>query len=305
MLPFFRGEGDVVAQGHVSEFAQDSAAIAHQLRRRRPNRQVARRWRVDQHQQQEVDARFDTNLRYEYWDARAPEGAHIAASRSRLGLKYDWRNRFSAFVEPQFAVVTALTDNASGAAALYGADTESGAGETNSALKIAQLWLEVKPSHAPRLRIGREAINTGTLTTYPETEWAYLKKARLSQRLVGTVDWRHGARAYDGISGLLKLAGSDLHLFVAQPTIGEFPIRSSYEQQKDIMVGAADLTLRRGVGTENVQPTGFLLGYADSRDPSGVAGLFSDIRIFTLGGSVLGVYPTPGGRFDALLWGAY
>ena len=100
----------------------------------------------------------------------------------------------------------------------------------------------------------------GTQTTYPEAEWAYLKKARLSQRLVGTVGCTHGARAYNGISGLLKLAGSDLHLFAAQSTTGEFAIRGGYEPQKHMMVGAADLTLRRGVGTENVEATGFLLG---------------------------------------------
>ena len=161
------------------------------------------------------------------------------ASRSRLGLKYDWRNAFSLFGEAQFALVTGLTENASGAAGLYRANMESGMGDTNSALKVAQLWLDVK-SETVKVRIGRQAINMGTLTTYPEADWKYLKKARVSQRLVGTVGWTHGVRSYDGVSGLFKLAGTDLHVFAAQPTTEVFAIRTSYEQQKDVLVGAAE-----------------------------------------------------------------
>ena len=57
------------------------------------------------------DVRFNSHLRYEYWDARAPEAENFVASRSRLGLKYDWRNAFSLFGEGQFALVSGLSEN--------------------------------------------------------------------------------------------------------------------------------------------------------------------------------------------------
>lgn len=251
-----------------------------------------------------LDVRFNTHLRYEFWDARAPETEDFVASRSRLGLKYDWQNTFSLFGEAQFALVTGLTDNASGAAAVYRADTEGGMDDTNSAVKVTQLWLDAQ-SETAKLRIGRQVISMGTLTTYPEADWTYLKRARLSQRLVGPVGWTHGMRSYDGASGLFKLAGADLHVFAAQPTTGVFAIRTGYEQQKDVLVGAADLTVRRGTAMENTEMTAFILGYSDTREPADIAGLSGDIRIYTLGGSLLGVYPMQSGRLDALLWGAY
>ena len=250
------------------------------------------------------DVRFNTRLRYEYWDARAPEAENFVASRSRLGLKYDWRNAFSLFGEGQFALVTGLSENANGAAAVYRADTKGGMDDTNSALKVTQLWLEAR-SETAQGRLGRQIINMGTLTTYPEADWKYLKRARLSQRLVGTVGWTHGMRSYDGVSGLFKLTGTDLHVFAAQPTTGVFAIRTGYEQQKDVLVGAADLTVRRGTAMENTEMTAFILGYSDTRDPADIAGLSGDIRIYTLGGSLLGIYPMQSGRFDALLWGSY
>lgn len=252
-----------------------------------------------------LDVRFDTLLRYEYSDARAPEAEDFVGSRSRLGLQYGKGKAFSLFGEIQYALVTGLSDNANAASALYRADTATGMGDTNDALKVSQLWAELSPLATAKLRLGRQPINMGSLTTYPEADWNYLRRGRLSQRLVGTTGGTYGVRAYDGLSGLVQFNGYDLHLFAAQPTTGVFAIRSGLEQQKDVLVAAADLTARRGAGWENTEATAFLLGYSDSRDPASVAGLFGDIQVYTLGGSLLGIYPMQAGRWDALLWGAY
>ena len=40
---------------------------------------------------------------------------------------------------------------------------------------------------------------------------------------------------------------------------------------------------------------------AEIVDPAQVAGLFGDIEVYTLGGSMLGVYPVGKGHVDALL----
>ena len=252
-----------------------------------------------------LEVRFDTLLRFEYSDARVPEAEDFVGSRSRLGLHYGNGKPFNLFGEMQYTLVTGLSENANAASALYRGDTASGVADTNSALKISQLWAEVTPLPAARLRLGRQPINMGGLTRYPEADWNYLKQGRLVGRLVGSNPGSYGVRSYDGISSLFNLSGYDLHLFAAQPTTGVFAIRTGLEQQKDVLVAAADLTMRRGTGPENTEATAFLIGYSDTRSPAAVGGLFGDIQVYTLGGSLLGVYPMQAGRLDALLWGAY
>ena len=252
-----------------------------------------------------LDVRFDTLLRFEYSDARAPEAEDFLGSRTRLGLHYGKQKAFGLFGEIQYVLVTGLSENANAASALYRGDTANGMGDTNEALKLSQLWAEVKPLTTASLRLGRQPISMGGVTTYPEAEWNYLKKARLGERLVGRNGGSYGVRSYDGISGLFNLGGYDLHLFAAQPTTGIFAIRTGLEQQKDVLVAAADLTMRRGTGPQNTEARAFLLGYSDTRNPAAVNGLFGDIQVYTLGGSLLGVYPMQTGRLDTLLWGAY
>ena len=252
-----------------------------------------------------LDVRFDTLLRFEYSDARVPEAEDFLGSRTRVGLHYDTGRLFSLFGEIQYALVTGLSENANAASALYRADTASGNGETNEALKVSQLWAEAKPLATARLRLGRQPIRMGSLTSHSETDWKYLKQGRLAERLVGTTAGTYGVRAYDGVSGQFELGGYDLHVFAAQPTTGVFAIRGGLEPQEDVLVAAADLTMRRGTGPENTEAGAFLVAYSDTRNPEDVNGLFGDIRVYTLGVSVLGIYPTRDGRWDALLWGAH
>ena len=96
-----------------------------------------------------------------------------------------------------------------------------------------------------------------------------------------------------------------LHLFVAQPTTGVFVVdNEAYKSNDDIVFGGVDWTAPRGVLLENTEVGAFFIGYSDTRNPAEVAGLFGDIEVYTLGGSLLGVYPVGKGRLDALLLGA-
>ena len=123
-----------------------------------------------------LDVRFDTLLRLEYSDARVPEAEDFLGSRTRLGLHYGKQKAFGLFGEIQYVLVTGLSENANAASALYRGDTASGMGDTNEALKLSQLWAEVKPLTTASLRLGRQPITMGGVTTYPEAEWNYLKK---------------------------------------------------------------------------------------------------------------------------------
>ena len=172
-----------------------------------------------------LDVRFDTLLRFEYSDARVPEAEDFLGSRTRVGLHYDTGRLFSLFGEIQYALVTGLSENANAASALYRADTSSGMGDTNEAMKLSQVWVEARPLATARLRLGRQPIKMGSLTSYSESDWKYLKQGRLAERLVGITAGTYGVRAYDGVTGLFELGGYDLHIFAAQPTTGVFAIR--------------------------------------------------------------------------------
>jgi hypothetical protein len=103
----------------------------------------------------------------------------------------------------------------------------------------------------------------------------------------------------------LGLGGHDVDLFVLEPTTGVFVVDDeAYRRNRDVLVGGIDWTARPGTLLDNSEFGAFFLGYSDGRDPAKVAGLFGDIRVFTLGGHWIGVYPLGPGRVDALFMGA-
>jgi hypothetical protein len=260
------------------------------------------RWSQGDHR---VDLGIATRWRWEYWDARAPASSNMAGGRTRFDGKYTWRDQLSLFAQGQHAYVGGLSAASSGVAAAYRANTPGGDNDHASAVKLSQLWLEWKPTPRSSLRGGRHDINRGTGLKYDEKAWKFLKTTRLSQRLVGTVGWTHGARSYDGGSASVTTDSFYANAFVAQPTTGVFDIDSGYGFQSDVLVGALDLVARRGSWLPNTELAAFFVGFRDHRDPVVVAGLFGDIDVYTLGVQSLGIYPLGPGSLDVTLWLAY
>jgi hypothetical protein len=249
----------------------------------------------------DVDAHF--RYRWEYWKAESNKGTDIHGIRGRIGAGYTWRDRFRVYAQAQVVSLLGMEPGATGAAGLYRAS----AGKSSEwSIDARQLYAELRWDPILFARVGRQDINQGTLIKYAEPHWNYLRQKRMSQRLLGTVDWTNVARSYDAVSALVEpMDGNKLHVFVAQPTTGVFEIAKPYKANTDIITGGFDWTVERDRLLENVEFTGFFTTYHDSRDPMQVAGLFGDIELYTFGASALGVHPCGPGRFDWLLWGAF
>jgi hypothetical protein len=248
---------------------------------------------------------LESRFRQEWWDAHAGSTENFSAFRSRASSKYVWKDVVEAFIQFQDARINGLDSDGSGAGALYYVWGADGSSKTSSQ-RIRQLWLQLEPIENLKLRAGRQDIKLGTEVMYPEANWKYLKVARGSQRLVGTVGWTHAERSNDGLVASYDFGDYLVYAFGARPTTGVFAIDDAYSTQDRITYGGASFTARRGVWIDDTEVRLFGLGYQDSRHIRD--GGLSDNRsvsIYTAGFSLIGVYPVEGGNVDVLLWGAY
>jgi len=247
---------------------------------------------------------FESRYRLESWEAFVSDFDTFHAFRTRVTGTYRYEDRLRLVAQGQHTAVLGLGSDASGAGALYRTSSPSGRADHVTAFDLSQLFVEVVPVSGIWVRVGRELVREGTYVTYPEAPWRFLKARRLSQRLLGTVGWTHGERAYDGVHALVRRGGHALHGFVLEPTTGVFEVEDAYERNRDVLVGGLDYTLERGTWREDTELGAFFVAYRDDRDPDDVVGLFGEIELYTLGARWLGVYPAGPGRVDVLLWGA-
>jgi hypothetical protein len=247
---------------------------------------------------------IEFRYRWENWRAFAPESSDFHGVRTRVGVDYRYKGKVRLFAQAQQTAVLGLSSTASGLGALYRAN--NGNQDNPSSVRPSQLFAQLDPDEGTWIRAGRSYINMGTEVGYEEANWRYLKSKRQAQRLVGSVDWSNGARSNDGLASRVAVGDHVLHLFVAQPTTGVLVVDDeAYRSNDGIVFGGLDWTAPRGVLLENTEVGAFFVGYSDTRNPAEVAGLFGDIEVYTLGGSMLGVYPVGKGRVDVLLWGAF
>jgi hypothetical protein len=247
---------------------------------------------------------LESRFRQEWWDAHASSTENFSAFRSRASGKYVWKDVVEAFIQFQDARLNGLDSNGSGAGGLY--YTWAGMSSKTSSQRIRQVWLQFEPVEDLKLRAGRQDIKLGTEVMYPEGNWKYLKVARGSQRLVGTVGWTHAERSNDGLAASYDLGDYLVYAFGARPTTGVFDVDDAYSTQDRITYGGATFTAKRGVWIDDTEVRLFGLGYEDKRHMRD--GGLSDnrsVNIYTVGFSMIGVRPCGEGNFDYLLWGAY
>ncbi len=253
-----------------------------------------------------VELDLITRFRVEWWDERASSTEDFTALRTRVGLRYHWRDRITAYGQFQDVRLNGLDSNSSGAERLYWLN--SGMNSHASSDRMRQFWLQYAPTEDLWARVGRQDIKLGTEVMYSEANWKYLKVARASQRLVGTVGWSHAERSNDGFAVAYDLGDQHLFLWGARPTTGVFDIDSAYSQQDDIEDGGISWTAKRGAWLEDTEVRLFGIYYDDERKiRDGGLSNNHDFEVYTTGFSILGVRPVAGGPnlFDYLLWGAY
>jgi len=252
------------------------------------------------------DLHFGSRFRWERWEALTNKDDNFYAVRTRIGADYTWKDRIRLFAEGQHTHIFDLDSSASGAAALYRSNAHKAGANSVDGLAVRQLLAEARLDSDNWFRIGRQDLSDGKSIRYEEANWTYLKHGRLAERLIGGVGWTHGERSFDGLSMRMEQEGHVLHLMVAEPTTGVFEIDRMYKRQKDVIFGEMEWTVERGTWLDNTELNGFFNGYVDDRDAGKVIPpYFGKIAVYTLGLSLLGIYPVGPGNIDVIAWGAF
>lgn len=156
---------------------------------------------------------------------------------------------------------------------------------------------------------GRYLLNDGLETLPTDASLKWLKKARISQRLLGAFDYTHVGRSFDGAS--LRYTSAPWNLTVAggRPSAGGFNISANNEVE-DVGVAYAALTVTEPSWLPRSDGRLFYLYYGDDRGlvatdnrPLGARQADSgDIAVHSVGLNFETVQPCGPGEADALMW---
>ncbi len=169
---------------------------------------------------------------------------------------------------------------------------------------------------APTLRIGRFEFNEGQEIQPQDVTLAWLKRERISQRLIGNFGFSHVGRSLDGVHLQRATPRTDVTLVAARPTEGVFQLDGLGELDVELAYLALTRALFPRLAATGPTPRAearlFAIYYQDHRgvlktDNRPVSARSADptgIHIGTFGAHYLQVVRLGPGRADLLLWGA-
>jgi hypothetical protein len=161
------------------------------------------------------------------------------------------------------------------------------------------------------VRVGRMEFNDGSEVTPKNSTLAFVKRDRISQRLLGTFGFSDVGRSIDGGQYTLTRPRLNVTAIGGRPTQGVFQVNGWPELNVNVFYGA--VTGQVGGESHPGEWRVFGLAYDDYRhsavktDNRPMATRGADTRsiaIATYGGHYLQVIETPAGSLDLLLWGA-
>jgi len=260
---------------------------------------------------------YKEEFRSETWDTfdnGAPDrDTDYTFMSSKMRLGFGFNNRLiDAFAQFQWTQLINLPDNAvSGTGALYYAQNNDGRNVGYACL--SQGWIRARvPGHEGfSLRLGRFPYSSGlepnTLSKNKTLQW--LRRLRISRRLIGPFEWTRIGRSYDGIQAAYNSKSWNLTVTAMHPTPGGFYLKRDDAHENgyssnDIDMVAAAVTIKDSV-IQGFDAQAFYYYYNDYR------GLYKDrkgdeIEVNNLGGHLLYNTPRIGpGSFDFLVWGDY
>lgn len=257
-----------------------------------------------------VSAGVNIRLRNELWDTFSRQAAStdntydFFLTRSRGFADISWKNlTFHTMV--QFVTGFNFPENgAFGPGPTY--FVASGNDDYPVELQLAEFSLGLKdiPFQGLYLQGGRIGINDGAEILYGDPKIDWIKKNRLSERLIGTFDWVNIGRRYDG--GIAGYGNKifDLNLFGARVLQGGFDFDDAFEGLDNVVVTGGTLTLKKDSVIPSTEIRVFNYYYFDDRTPAiDVAG--DDLKINTTGASMVGAFKEGPGQLDLLLWFAF
>lgn len=195
-----------------------------------------------------------------------------------------------------------------GPGAVYYANTRQST-QREVHLRRGSLAWKVDPVPGLAVEGGRFFLNDGTETTPTDASLAWVKKARVSQRLIGAFDYTHVGRSFDG--GVLKYDRKPWNLTFTGglPTAGGFNI-SANNHIGDLYILYAAATATEPAWLPRSDLRLFWFYYADDRDVVAVdnrplAARQADgdaIDIHTIGANFAKIWSAGSGEIDVLGW---
>ena len=250
---------------------------------------------------------------------RPPPGATAAgaqryafvANQLRLGVRVVLPHA-EVFVEAQDTRLAGLPDDASlpppignlGTGAVYFANThDREQGETF--LKQGTLTLR---RAGGALTLGRFEYRDGLEVVPADPTLAFVARTRVAERLVGTFDFTHVTRSFDGVRVAWDRPAWNLTGVATRPTMGGFEV--SANRELDVILAGVAATLRRLPFGPPLEARVFWLYYEDDRDALKVddrplpvrAADHDPIVVHSIGGDAIAAVDAGPGIVDLLAW---
>lgn len=233
----------------------------------------------------------------------------FAANVVRFGAVVQ-RQQFSLTLEGQDVSLIDIPSDAAGLGpgGSYYANTAS-EGQHEVHLRRAGLTWNVADVPGLAVEGGRILLNDGAETTPTDVGLAWIKRARVAQRLIGAFDYTHVGRSFDG--GTLRYGHGPWNLTLAggMPTSGGFNV-SANQHLGDVHIAYAAVTATEPTWLPRSDLRLFYFYYDDARDVVATDNRViaerqaddDDIAVHTIGAHFAKVERLGPGDVDLLLW---
>jgi hypothetical protein len=223
--------------------------------------------------------------------------------RLRFGLDVNWE-RFSIHALGQAAGAYSLPANGAGGIGRVYFGASGGEDTSPSQIAFAELSATFKPTDGVSLTGGRIGIKDGLGKLTGSGRFDWIKKARLSERLVGTWDWVTVGRRYDGASVAVDREQWHLSGYGARVLQGGVDFDDAFKHLDGVDVFGFEYTSKQDRWLRSSEINVFNHLYRDSR-PLAESNLGKRLLVNSIGTSLVGIYSTGPGAVDLMLWLAY
>lgn len=271
-----------------------------------------------------------TRLRYESWDWFDPgtvtNGNHtygFFAAQSHLVFKADPTAWLGVTADAEHVAFLGLPEDANAAPPFgdlgLGASYFASHRDANDArLFLHQGFATLRNPKRPAtyLKAGRFEYLDGVEVMAGEPTLDWLKRTRLTARLVGTFGFSHVMRSFDGATAAWDRPKYNLTALAAHPRQGGFEIEGGKEIS-EVDIAGLTLTVKPGTIGKRNEARLFYLYYADGRSPADLvtkvdnrpapvrAADSASIGMSQVGGHFIQSLPGKSGTADLLGWGVY
>lgn len=259
---------------------------------------------------------FARNLsRVELWSffTPPPGGGHpdysFVGNRLTFGVQASGR-RWDAAGAFQYIQLWGLPGDANGPGPLgTGALYYAATGSTKAyQLYPREMFLRLKEiRRGVSLTAGRFRYASGAEASSNVASLEFLKRERLDSRLVGPFEWSIVQRAFDGVRVDLDRKGWQATAVAGMPSQGGFE-ESATPTNTGVQVAVGSVTFRPHVVVPWSELQLFSALYRDRRsvaarpDNTGEAASGVDVRVWSVGASQAGIFPTVDGEADSIVW---